>query len=116
MINRISIVMLWLTFVLVFVVTGCEQRQKEETPAHITLIGPNFVVPDYVLQAIEATGGYTAWENTEQIEFDAVVTFYQPDGSFELTQQHYSRRRPIATEQFSRRDTEYSNGSGSFFG
>ena len=89
MINRISIVMLWLTFVLVFVVTGCEQRQKEETPAHITLIGPNFVVPDYVLQAIEATGGYTAWEDCEQIEFDAVVTFYQPDGSFYLTQQHY---------------------------
>ena len=90
MINRIPIVMLGLTFVMVFVVTGCEQRQKEEAPAHITLIDdPNFVAPDYMSRAIEATGGYIAWKNCEQIEFDAVVTFYQPGGSFYLTQQHY---------------------------
>ncbi len=88
MISRISIVMFGLIFVMV-VASGCEQLQKEETPANVTLIDPDIVLPDYVSRAIEATGGYGAWENCEQIEFDAVVTFYQPDGSFNLTQQHY---------------------------
>ena len=40
-------------------------------------------------RAIKATGGLNAWKKTTQLQLDCVVTFYQPDGSFYLTEQSY---------------------------
>jgi hypothetical protein len=40
-------------------------------------------------QAIKATGGLDTWKETTQLQINCVVTFYQPDGSFYLTGQHY---------------------------
>lgn len=89
MINRLSNMMCWLVLAMVLVVMGCEQKSKEEMLVYEMLTDPNFVMPDYASRAIEATGGRRAWTKTERIEFDCVVTFYNRDGSFYLTEQHY---------------------------
>lgn len=89
MINRLSNTMYWLVLVMVLVVVGCEQKCKEEMLVYEMFTDPNFVMPDYASGAIEATGGRRAWTKAEEIEFDCVVTFYNPDGSFYLTERRY---------------------------
>lgn len=83
MINRFSKTIL-LVVVIFFIVAGCEQQQqqqqKEELLPHI---------PAYIIQAVEKAGGLDAWDRTIKFESDCVVTFYQPDGSFYLTEQHH---------------------------
>ncbi len=89
MINRVSKA-IWLILVTTFIVAGCEQHKEEvPVPLYERLVDPNFVIPDYAASAIEATGGKQTWAKTKKLEFDCVVTFYQPDGSFYLTEHHY---------------------------
>ncbi len=82
------------TFVLVaaFIFTGC-QRKQEEDVVEVLVSGPDLktisVPPDYVVRAIEAAGGWNAWTGNRELQLDCVVTFYQPDGSFHLTEQHH---------------------------
>ncbi len=75
-----------------FIFTGC-QRKYEENVVDTLDSGPDIkmtsVAPDYVVKAIEAVGGWKAWTRTKELQFDCVVTFYQPDGSFHLTEQHH---------------------------
>lgn len=94
---------IWLVLVIAFVVTGCEQADKHAALVYKRFSDPNFVVPGSAAsQAIEATGGPEAWAAVEKLEFQGVVTFYQPDDSgipntikdvwkpsFYLTEQHY---------------------------
>lgn len=89
MVNRISNVACWLVLGAVFIVAGCAHRYREEVVAAEPKEETNVVVPDYVSRAIEAAGGLEAWTKTGKIELDCVVTFYQPDGGFYLTEQHY---------------------------
>lgn len=35
------------------------------------------------------TGGLDAWTKTKKLQLDCVITFYQPDGSSYLSEQHY---------------------------
>ena len=90
MINRFSRI-IWLILVTIFIVSGCEKQHEEAAPLLLyeQLIDPNFVIPDYASGAIEATGGKQAWAKIKKLEFDCVVTFYQPDDSFYLTEHHY---------------------------
>ncbi len=75
-----------------FILMGCQQ-EYEENVADTLAIGPDIqmtsVAPDYVVKAIEAVGGWDAWAGTKELQLDCVVTFYQPDGSFHLTEQHH---------------------------
>ena len=93
MANRFSSVICWLVLVVVFTLEGCEQRYRKDVSAYEQvvdpnlLVDPNFVVPEYVSRAIEATGGRQAWMRTKKIALDCRVTFYQDDGSFYLTEQ-----------------------------
>lgn len=89
MINRFSNMMCCLILVTVFVVAGCERGQKEELSVYELLTDPNFVMPEYASQAIEATGGLEAWMKASKLEFDCVATLYKPDGSYYLTEQHH---------------------------
>jgi len=72
--------------------TGC-QRKHEENVVDTLDSGPDIqmtsVPPDYVVKAIEAVGGWNTWAQTKELQLDCVVTFYQPDGSFHLTEQHH---------------------------
>lgn len=43
----------------------------------------------YADRALEAAGGLEAWKIARKLEFDCVVTIYEPDGSFYLTEHHY---------------------------
>jgi len=83
---------IWLGFVVTFILGGCSQRHKKE-PVEILACEPNLetlgVAPDYAARAIEAAGGFEAWMRTKELQFDCVVTFYQADGSFYLTEQHF---------------------------
>ena len=83
---------IWLGFVVTFILGGCGRGHKKDT-VEVLACEPNLetlgVVPDYAAQAIEAAGGFEAWLRTKELQFDCVVTFYQADGSFYLTEQHY---------------------------
>jgi hypothetical protein len=79
-----------LGFALIF--AGCQRKDKEEV-VEVLARGPDLtmisVPPDYVVRAIEAAGGLTAWMNTKELQLDCIVTLYQPDGSFYITEQHH---------------------------
>ena len=83
---------LMLVLAAAFIFTGC-QRKQEEDVVEVLVSGPDLettsVRPDYVVRAIEAAGGWNAWTGMKELQLDCVVTFYQPDGSFHLTEQHH---------------------------
>ena len=89
--NRFSKI-IWMVLVVAFISTGCQRKYKEEA-VDVLDSGPEIemtsVPPDYVVKAIEAVGGWNAWTRTKELQLDCVVTFYQPDGSFHLTEQHH---------------------------
>ena len=89
MINRLSNMVCWLVLVMAFIVAGCQQEHKKETTADESKVEVSVVVPEYASRAIDATGGRQAWIKAKRLEFDCVVTFYKPDGSFHLTEHHY---------------------------
>jgi hypothetical protein len=88
--NRIS-EKVYLVFAAVFVLAGCQQKHKEDVD--VLARGPEAqaisVPSDEAGQALKATGGLDAWKKAATLQFDCVVTFYQPDDSFYLTEQHY---------------------------
>jgi hypothetical protein len=78
---------IWLTSLMVLVVAGCEQKQQlQQQPQKVDVSAGK---PPYISQAIDAAGGPQAWAKTKSLDLDCVVTFYQPDGSFYLTEQHH---------------------------
>jgi len=89
---RLFLKTIWLVFVAAFIFAGCEQGHKNDM-ADVLASGPDLetldVPTDYAARAIEATRGLDTWTRTKELEFDCVVTFYQPDDSFYLTEQHY---------------------------
>jgi len=79
------------TLIFTFLFAGCEQKQKEDVDA-LTLAQEAEVISipsNEAEQAIKATGGLDIWKKTVQLQLDCVVTFYQPDGSYYLTEQQY---------------------------
>jgi hypothetical protein len=88
--NRIS-EKIYLVLVAVFVLAGCQQKNEED--GNVLARGPEVeaisIPSDDAARAIEAAGGLNAWKKTTTLQLDCVVTFYQPDGSFYLTEQHY---------------------------
>ena len=89
MINRVLNIACGLVLVVVFVVAGCKQQYKPDMLAYGPDVNTIVVTDDYTPQAIGVTGGYQAWTEAIKMEFDCVLTFYNPDGSFYLTEQHY---------------------------
>ena len=83
---------LMLVLVVAFIFMGCQQIYKKNV-VNVLASGPDIetisVPPDYAVQAIEAAGGWNAWAQTKELQLDCVVTFYQPDGGFHLTEQHH---------------------------
>ncbi len=75
-----------------FVPTGCNQDARENLS--LASSGPDIqtlsILPDYALQAMEAAGGVEAWRDVEELQLDGIVSFYQPDGSYYLTEQHFN--------------------------
>ena len=80
-----------LVLVAVFILAGCQQQRKEDAGVqargpHVEAVSPP---SEEAARAIEAAGGLNAWKKTAKLQLDCVVTFYQPDGSFYLTEQRY---------------------------
>jgi len=81
--NRFSVVVCGL-----LLLTGCQQPTVDPLaygPDVKTLV----VTDDFIAKAIAVTGGCKAWINAKKLDLDCVVTFYNTDGSFYLTQQHH---------------------------
>lgn len=80
-----------LVLVAVSVLAGCERQREEDVD--VLARGPEAeaisVPSNEAARAIKATGGLNVWKKTTKLQFDCVVTFYQPDGSFYLTEQRY---------------------------
>lgn len=76
-------------FVAGLMLGGCKAHQKQE--AIVLAQGPDrsaFSAPsEYAAAAIDAAGGLDAWTKTKQLEFECVVTFFRPDGTFYLAEQ-----------------------------
>ena len=96
--NRISEI-ICLVLVAVFVLAGCERQSEKslsgiQKEADMLALGPgaeaNSIPSEEAARAIGATGGLNTWTKTTKLQFDCVVTFYQPDGSFYLTEQRYA--------------------------
>lgn len=88
--KRISILYFW--FVAAFIIAGgCrQQHEKDMDVLELTHDADVVSVPsNEAMRAIDATGGLDTWKKTAQLQLDCVVTLYQPDGSFYLTEQHY---------------------------
>ncbi|UCF44015.1 MAG: hypothetical protein JSV99_03585 [Planctomycetota bacterium] len=79
----------WLILVSVLVVAGCQRRYEQDVLAHGPDVNSINITSDYAPRTIGATGGYQAWIDTIKLERDCVVTYYKPDGSFYLTEQHH---------------------------
>jgi hypothetical protein len=76
--------------------TGCGRQAAEDPSGDLDLLatGPDqaaLPVPrPWVSAALDATGGLATWMQSKRLDFDAVVTAYREDGSFYLTEQHFS--------------------------
>jgi hypothetical protein len=81
---------IWLVFLTSCIIAGCTKQTDRSTgrlargPDVQTLTAPS----GYAAGALKAAGGFEKWTKTKRLSLDSVVTFYQPDGSFYLTQQH----------------------------
>jgi hypothetical protein len=76
---------------VVILFAGCEKGYRAEENELSSGLDPNTVsVPSgYAADIFEVAGGLDAWIGTKKMAFDCVVTIYEPDGSFYLTEQHY---------------------------
>lgn len=79
----------WLILASALVVGGCQRRYEQDVLAQPPDVNAITVTSDYAPRTIGATGGYQAWIDTIKLERDCVVTYYKPDGSFYLTEQHH---------------------------
>ena len=80
------------TFLILLIITGC--RKEYQNDVNVLAIEPQaemITVPaDYLAISIESAGGLENWGKIKQLEFDCLVTYYQSNGSFYLTEQHYN--------------------------
>jgi len=88
--NHLSNVV-WLVVVGMLVAAGCAPQISPEVNA--LAVGPDaealVVESEDARLAIEAAGGLAAWTKTRKVDFDCVSTFFQPDGTFYVTEQRY---------------------------
>lgn len=89
MLNRLSYTLRWLVAVIVLVGSGCARRHIADTSASKPDVAERVLAGTYAPRAIKAAGGYQSWIKTKKLELDCIVTFYNPDGSFYLTEQHH---------------------------
>jgi len=96
----------WLILPAVLFVGGCAEQRAREAAVYVPLDDPSFVVPDYASRAIQATGTQQLWAKTDKIDADCIVTFYQPDGGYYLTEQHHEIRPWLNSIRISAREPQ----------
>lgn len=115
MINRLSPI-IWLFCVTVFMAAGCEYQQRKDELARGPDVKSITVTAEYATRALQATGGLQNWTKARKLQFDGVVTCFEPDDSFYLTEHHYdvypwsNSIRISAREPLSKFIWQWSNG------
>jgi hypothetical protein len=102
-VRRMGYQTICLILIAVFVFTGCEQKQNED--ADVMTRAPDVEAvstpSEEAAGAFKAAGGLSTWMETAKLQLDCVVTFYQPDGSYYLTEQSYVVRPWLNSIQIS---------------
>ena len=70
---------------------GCQKSYMSEGSDTATGLDPGQISAPtgFTEGAFEAAGGWNAWTEAKKLGFDCVVTFYESDGAFYLTQLRY---------------------------
>ena len=70
---------------------GCQKSYMSEEGDTATGLNPGQISAPtgFTEGAFEAAGGWNAWTEAKKLGFDCVVTFYESDGAFYLTQLRY---------------------------
>ena len=88
--REFSKVLYSLVFVTILVIAGCQQSEPEvEELVFRPAIEDFAAIPDFLADSIAAVGGIDAWMDVNEIDFDCIVTFYKPDGTYYLTGHSY---------------------------
>jgi hypothetical protein len=75
--------------------TGCGRQVAQDPLAGLDLLatGPDQTTlttpPPHVTAAMDATGGVAAWTQAKRLTFEAVISAYQPEGGFYLTEHKF---------------------------
>jgi hypothetical protein len=72
----------------VCIVTGCRHEETTVLDREPNLQG-TYIPSGNQSKAVEAGGGIDAWAKVTKLQLDSLVNYYQPDGSFYITQQKY---------------------------
>jgi hypothetical protein len=87
--DRFAKTVLLMVAAVILTVAGCEKGYKQDVLARGPDAAKLAVPTDYASRSLSATGGLQGWMGTKQLDLDCVVTLYQSDGSFYLTEQRY---------------------------
>ncbi len=81
-----------ITYVLVvsLVLAGCGTSAKKDDLAIEPVAGKITVPSEFATQAIDKTGGLEAWGMVTKLQLDCVVTFFDKDAGYYLTEQKCS--------------------------
>ncbi|MBN1975272.1 MAG: hypothetical protein JW787_16635 [Sedimentisphaerales bacterium] len=79
------------TLMMFIVLTGCEKSVKQDDVglAKEPLAEMLALPSEFASQALEQTGGLEAWGKVRQLRLDCIVTFYNKDAGYYLTEQRY---------------------------
>ena len=93
----------FLVLIVVFVLTGCEQKHNQNVDVTVRApdAGAISTPSEEAARTFKAAGGLSAWMDTTKLQLDCVVTFYQAEGSFYLTEQSYEVRPWLNSIQIS---------------
>ncbi len=89
MLNRLPKIV-WLVAVTALVVGGCQDNESKKASVSVGRKVDAVADPDrFAIEAIDATGGQKAWNNSQNFVLDTVLTFYRSDASTYLTEHKF---------------------------
>ncbi len=74
---------------LVLFSTGCANKYTQRSLAISPEAANIAAIPAYAEKVIEVTGGLDRWVEVKELQIEAIVTLYRPDGSTYLTEHRY---------------------------
>ncbi len=81
-----------LVLLIALIIAGCRAPATNSTTMSLAR-GPDVqklrTPSDFAARALEATGGFKTWTDTKRLNFDCIVTLYQRDDGFYLTEQNF---------------------------
>lgn len=79
------------TLTMFIILAGCEKNiEKEDSVLATEPLAERVIIPpEFASLALEKTGGLGTWGKVRQIQLEGIVTFYDKDAGYYLTEQKY---------------------------